>query len=113
MPPPWKASPCAIVMFCRVSCAPEATSSTLTLWLFPLTVMFPPPLIVSAPCPETMVGSGELSVIVPLTLKVMVSSALLLAPQSPLPALLADSMASRSVHKLSPPVALSFRVLTT
>lgn len=44
-------------------------------------VMFPPPSMVSAPCPLTIVGKVEPSVIVPLTLKVMVSLSLLPAPQ--------------------------------
>jgi hypothetical protein len=90
-----------MVMLRRVRSAPLLTSITRTLPP-PLTVMLPPPSMVNAPCPETMAGRGELSVIVPLTLKVMVSSPLLPAPQSALAgASFAARIASRRVQKAS------------
>ena len=61
----------------------------------PLMVTLPPPLIVSVPWPVTMFGKVEPRKTVPPALKEIESLALLFAPQSPLPALLAveDSFA--------------------
>lgn len=101
MPPPKpKEDSLVMVNLCSVRFAPGLTSNTCALPP-PLMAMFPPPSIVSAPAPLAMGGNKATSVIVPLTLKEMTSSAALLGPQSPLPALFADAMASRRVQNPS------------
>ena len=94
--------PLAMVRLRRVRLAPAFTHITRTA-LLPLMVTFCLlPSIVSVPCPLTMFGSVLVSLIVPLTPKVMVSFALLGEPgQSVSAPLFASWIASRRVQALS------------